>query len=112
MHDLTPLILFVAWLLSLFGACHMGASRGRGFEGFALGFFFGPVGMICAGLLPPTARWEAKHRLAIKRELDRLLSEKAEPSLARRAGRALAPKTSPPDTATPVSSSSGSGSTV
>ena len=54
-------------------AALVGDMRGRGNAGFALGFFFGPLGILVALVIPRSVAAEAQHQLAIeqrKREIE------------------------------------------
>lgn len=44
-------VLLVGWLISMIFAAHLGGQRNAGTAGLFLGFLFGPVGMLAAGLL-------------------------------------------------------------
>lgn len=46
-------VVFLGWLGSIPLAAYVSHQRGRGlFEGLVLGLFYGPLGVIAAGLLP------------------------------------------------------------
>jgi hypothetical protein len=70
------LLLFLAVagcaFCGFFGAM-IGSAKGKGGLGFALGFFFGPIGLIVACLLPDDRprKWERRgYRRPSKRESD------------------------------------------
>jgi hypothetical protein len=82
------------WIISLGTAIAIGAGRGRLSEGIALGILLGPLGAVIVALLPRCAANEARRRLQVDAEMQRLAAQRRKtadrPSLARRLGRKLA----------------------
>ncbi len=80
-------ILGLWWIASVIAGGCVGELRGRAAAGLALGVFLGPVGVIVAGLLPPTARSQLRRQEELEEERARLVTERqhaAEDEQARR----------------------------
>lgn len=64
--------LICLWLMSLFAATYLGYDRGRWEAGLLLGLFFGPLGVIAAGLMNPSIELAAQREHLLQLHLARL----------------------------------------
>jgi len=71
----------ILWIGSIIAAASAGGARGQGLAGLAYGFLLGPLGLIVAATLPPSAAWEVEQRLDIEAEVQRRKRVAAEDAL-------------------------------
>jgi hypothetical protein len=57
----------VLWLLFGLLGWVIGSGKGKGGEGFALGFLLGPLGMLIAALMSPTPEVQARRNAEVSR---------------------------------------------
>jgi hypothetical protein len=65
----------LAWLISLLAATFLGYDRGRWATGLLLGLFFGPIGVVAAGLMFPSVENTAMRNREVQRLVSHLTRE-------------------------------------
>ncbi len=66
---MTAFLGLCVWLMSLVVAAYLGFDRGRWATGLLLGLFFGPLGVVAAGLMQPSVECASRRAYALEQQL-------------------------------------------
>lgn len=81
-------VLLSAWLAGMLGATWLGYDRGRWGAGLLLGICLGPLGLVAAGLMPPSYAWQAERDYRLSNYLESLRRRDQKVAAQRRRSRA------------------------